>query len=130
MEKTEDQSGHLVELVLDRYQKEVWNQAVASGAGRRARDTGLVSELAGFVQALSHRVDRFDLLALDGRQNDARLITASKYPPLRCTQFSLGNLGLPLHNWLYRFPQRVSRHARPLDPFLIADHVGQDTPRK
>jgi hypothetical protein len=73
-------------------------------------------------------VAEYDLVALNP-QIAARLITMSKYPPLRGTLFSIGDL-----DYLYTtgFISALNEfHAMHVpSPIQIADHIGQDTPRQ
>ena len=71
---------------------------------------------------------RFDLVALDGRQSNVRLITASKYPPLRGTRFSIGDLDF-LYTTGFIAALNEFHGVHVPSPIQIADHVGQDTPR-
>jgi len=48
-------------------------------------------EKTGIHEGLRGKVGRYDLIALQ-RQDSIRLITASKYPPLRGTRFQVGEL--------------------------------------
>jgi hypothetical protein len=122
----EAQSSQLVDLVLDRYEREVGTRPSRVVIQKTSRYWP--AERSGIVEALRRRVTRFDLLALEGRQSNVRLITASKYPPLRGTRFSVGNL-----DFLYTtgFIAALSEfHGMHVPyPVQIADHVGQDTPR-
>jgi hypothetical protein len=124
---TEEQSAQLIDLVLDRYEKEIGTRPTRVVVQKTSRYWP--AERAGFVDALGRRVTRFDLLALDGRQSHVRLITASKYPPLRGTRFSIGDLDyLYTTGFIAALNEFHGMHVP--SPIQIADHVGQDTPRK
>jgi len=53
------------------------------------RHRGLARRVGRFRAAIESRAQRYDLLALEA-QNAVRLITTSKYPPLRGTRFTIG----------------------------------------
>jgi hypothetical protein len=85
-------------------------------------------EREGFRAALSNRVTHYDLLSLS-RQSVVRLITASKYPPLRGTRFSIGNLDfIYTTGFLAELSEFHGLHVPA--PLRISDHVGQDTSRE
>ena len=72
-------------------------EAIPGGARADARARGGAqdsrfepAERYGFEQALSS-VDRYDLLALRDT-SESRLVRAGRYPPLRGTSFSLGDI--------------------------------------
>ena len=73
-------------------------------------------------------MSRYDLVALQ-RQDSVRLITASTYPPLRGTRFTVGQL-----DFLYTtgfVPELGQFHGMHVpSPLQIADHVGSDMPRE
>ena len=124
---SEEQSGQLIDLVLNRYEKEIGTRPNRVAVQKTSRYWP--AERAGFVEALRGRVTRFDLLALDGRQSHVRLITASKYPPLRCTRFSVGDLDfLYTTGFIASLNEFHGMHVP--SPLRIADHIGQDTPRR
>ncbi len=120
-----DKAHELIDLVLTRYRKEMKQtpqRVVVHKTSRYWPD-----ERAGFIGALQDRVDRFDLLAL-APQSAFRLITVSKYPPLRGTWFSVGELDfLYSTGFLADLGEYHSLHVP--SPLRIADHIGQDTPR-
>mgnify|MGYP005847462945 FL=1 len=85
-------------------------------------------ERDGFTSVLTGRVAEYDLMALSP-QSVVRLITASKYPPLRCTRFSVGDLDyLYTTGFIAALNEFHAMHVP--SPLQIADHVGQDTPRR
>ncbi len=123
---SERQSGQLVDMVLDRYEREVGTRPARVVIQKTSRYWP--AERWGFAEALRRRVTRFDLLALDGRQSNVRLITTSKYPPLRGTRFSVGDLDfLYTTGFIAALSEFHGMHVP--SPVQIADHVGQDTPR-
>jgi hypothetical protein len=124
---TEELSAQLVDLVLDRYEKEMGTRPTRVVVQKTSRYWP--GERAGFTNALRRRVARFDLLALDGRQSHVRLITTSKYPPLRGTRFSVGDLDfLYTSGFIAALNEFHGMHVP--SPLQIADHIGQDTPRR
>jgi hypothetical protein len=68
---TEELSGQLVDLVLDRYETEMGTRPIRVVVQKSSRYWP--GERVGFGDALRRRVARFDLLALDGRQTHIRL---------------------------------------------------------
>jgi hypothetical protein len=68
------------------------------------------------------------LIALQ-RQDYVRLITKSKYPPLRGTRFQVGELDyLYTTGFVAELEQFHGMHIP--SPLLIADHVGSDSTRE
>jgi len=85
-------------------------------------------EKTGVREGLRGKVSRHDLVALQ-RQDSVRLITASKYPPLRGTRFSVGELDfLYTTGFVAELGQFHGMHVP--SPLLVADHVGSDTSRE
>jgi hypothetical protein len=84
-------------------------------------------ERAGFRDAIESRVRRYDLLALEP-QSTVRLITTSKYPPLRGTRFNLGDLDF-LYTTGYIAALNEFHGMHVPAPLQVADHIGQDTSR-
>ncbi|MFE0150153.1 hypothetical protein ACFWY5_23590 [Nonomuraea sp. NPDC059007] len=84
-------------------------------------------ELDGFRAAIESRVRRYDLMALQP-QSAVRLITTSKYPPLRGTRFGVGDLDY-LYTTGYISALREFHGMHVPSPLQVADHVGQDTSR-
>lgn len=123
----EDQTVQLVELVLGRYEREM--NVMPSRVVVQKTSRYWPAERAGFVRALSSRVSSFDLVALDGRQSNVRLITKSKYPPLRGTRFAVGDLDF-LYTTGFIAALNEFHGVHVPSPLQIADHVGQDTPRQ
>jgi hypothetical protein len=79
------------------------------------------AERDGFERALSG-VDRHDLLALRDT-SESRLVRAGRYPPLRGTSFTLGDI-----SYLYTTGYVTSfggyPHGHVPSPLRVADHVG------
>jgi hypothetical protein len=122
----EEPAARLVDLALDRYELE--NGTPARRVVVQKSSQYWPQEREGFVGRLSERVQRFDLLSLDTRQSNVRLITTTKYPPLRGTRFKIGDL-----DYLYTtgfIPALREFHGVHVpSPIQISDHVGQDTSR-
>lgn len=120
-----EQSNELVRLVLNRYEQEMKQRPGRVVVHKKSRYWP--AEREGFETALAGRVASFDLMALAG-QSTVRLLTAAKYPPLRGTRFSVGDL-----DFLYTtgFISELNEfHALHVPaPLQVADHVGQDTSR-
>lgn len=123
---SEEQAAQLIEMVLNRYQSEMKQQPTRVVIHKTSQFWP--GEREGLKQALRKRTNRYDLLSLEA-QSAVRLITASKYPPLRGTRFTLGE-----HDFIYttgfiaELGEFHSLHVP--SPLRISDHVGQDTPRK
>jgi hypothetical protein len=116
----------LVQFALDKYaleMKQLPSRVVIHKSSRWTPD-----EKAGIREGLRNKVGRYDLVALQ-RQDSVRLITASKYPPLRGTRFTVGELDfLYTTGFISELGQFHGMHVP--SPLLIADHVGSDTPRE
>ena len=124
---SEQQSSQLIDLVLERYERETGTRPTRVVVQKTSRYW--LAERAGFVEALKPRTARYDLLALDGRQSHVRLITASKYPPLRGTRFCVGDLDvLYTTGFITSLNEFHGMHVP--SPVRIADHIGQDTSRR
>lgn len=123
---TEQQAAELMDLVLTRYQRERHQMPRRVVVHKTSRYWP--AEQSGFASALRGRVTQYDLMALSP-QSEVRLITTSKYPPLRGTRFSIGDL-----DYLYTtgfIPALNEFHGMHVpSPLQIADHVGQDTSRE
>lgn len=120
---TEDLAGNLIEMVLDRYEQERKQlpQRVVLHKSSRFEPT----ERAGFEDAL-RRVNQYDLVALS-RNHDVRLVRAGKYPPLRGTSFSIGDVSY-LYTTGYLTSQERYPHGHVPSPLQVIDHIG-DTAR-
>lgn len=120
------QAGQLITLALDRYEGELKHtprRVVVHKTSRYWPD-----ERMGFEDVLRSRAQRFDLVALEPQQW-VRLLTTSMYPPLRGTRFSVGQLDY-LYTTGFIAPLGEYHAMGTPSPLLIADHVGQDTPRQ
>lgn len=122
----EQQAAELMGMVLTRYQRERRQMPRRVVVHKTSRYWP--GEREGFTSVLRGRVAEFDLMALSP-QSAVRLITASKYPPLRCTRFSVGDLDyLYTTGFIAALNEFHAMHVP--SPLQIADHVGQDTPRR
>lgn len=123
--KTED-AQRLAHYALDRYCQEM--KQLPSRVVVHKSSRWMAEEKAGFRDGLRNKVARYDLVALQ-RQSRVRLITVSKYPPLRGTRFTVGELDyLYTTGFVSELGQFHGMHVPA--PLLIADHVGSDTPRE
>ncbi len=123
--KAED-AYKLVQFALDKYFAEMKQLPARVVVHKSSR--WMTEEKAGFREGLRGKVGRYDLVALQ-RQSSVRLITASKYPPLRGTRFTVGDLDyLYTTGFVAELGQFHGMHVPA--PLLIADHVGSDTPRE
>jgi hypothetical protein len=122
----ETQAENLINFALNRYQEEMHQtpqRVVVHKSSQFWKD-----EKNGFKTALSKRVKQFDLLSLSP-QSRARLLPANKYPPLRGTRFTVGDIDyLYTTGFISDLGQFHSLHVP--SPIQITDHVGQDTPRE
>lgn len=123
--KAED-ARKVVQFALEKYFSEMHQLPSRVVVHKTSRWT--VDEKAGFREGLRNRVGRYDLVTLQ-RQSAVRLIPASKYPPLRGTRFTVGDLDyLYTTGFVAELGQFHGMHVPA--PLLIADHVGSDTPRE
>ncbi len=115
----------LMELILDQYEsvmKQTPARVVVHKTSRYWPD-----ERDGFRAAIEARVRRYDLMALEA-QSRVRLITTSKYPPLRGTRFSIGELDyLYTTGYIAALNEFHGMHVPA--PLQVADHIGQDSSR-
>lgn len=122
----EDQASQLIQMVLDRYEAEMHQLPRRVVVHKTSQYWP--REREGFGEALRSRVALYDLVALTA-QNKVRLITSSKYPPLRGTWFAVGDL-----DYLYTtgfVPELGEFHGMHVpSPVQLSDHVGQDTSRE
>jgi hypothetical protein len=116
---TEEMAGKLIAMVLRRYQAERGQSPRRVVVHKSSRFEP--AERDGFEQALSG-VDRHDLLALRAT-SESRLVRAGRYPPLRGTSFTLGDI-----SYLYTTGYVTSfggyPHGHVPSPLRVADHVG------
>lgn len=116
----------LVQFALGKYQLEMHQLPSRVVIHKSSRWTD--EEKGGIHQGLKEKVSHYDLLALQ-RQDSVRLITASKYPPLRGTRFQVGDLDyLYTTGFVAELNQFHGMHVP--SPLLIADHVGSDSSRE
>jgi len=121
----EEQAHKLIDLVLDRYQQEMKQSPRRVVVHKTSQYWP--AEREGFQAALRKRVNRYDLLSVEP-QSAVRLITQSKYPPLRGTRFFIGNQDfIYTTGFISELGEFHSLHVP--SPLRISDHVGQDTPR-
>jgi len=120
-----DQANELVRAALDRYEQELKQSPLRVIVHKGSRFWP--AEQEGFQQALSRRVQRYDLVAL-APQTGARLLTTSIYPPLRGTLFSVEETDfLYTTGFLAALNEFHGVHVPA--PLQITDHIGQDTAR-
>jgi hypothetical protein len=121
---SEETAGSLVALVLKRYQELMKQTPTRLVVHKSSRFWP--AEKAGFQAALKGHVQTYDLVALQG-QSAVRLITENKYPPLRGTRFSVGDLDyLYTTGFISSLGEFHGMHVP--SPIQVADHIGQDTP--
>jgi hypothetical protein len=133
-EKHESKTPHLkmedamklVQFALAKYSMEMHQLPSRVVIHKSSRWTH--EEKTGIHEGLRGKVGRYDLLALQ-RQDSVRLITASKYPPLRGTRFQIGELDfLYTTGFVAELKQFHGMHVP--SPLMIADHVGSDSSRE
>ena len=116
---SEEMAGALIKMVLERYRAERGQSPRRMVVHKSSRFEP--AERDGFERALSD-VDRYDLLALRGT-SESRLVRAGRYPPLRGTAFTLGDI-----SYLYTTGYVTSfggyPHGHVPSPLQVADHVG------
>lgn len=123
---SEEQAARLIDLALARYRQERGQYPQRVVVHKTSRYW--TAELQGFESALRKYVERYDLLAL-AKQDTARLLVASQYPPLRGARFTIGDLDyLYTTGFIGDLNQFHGLHVP--SPIQIADHVGFDTPRE
>jgi hypothetical protein len=123
---SQDQAHDLIQMVLVRYEQEMKQTPRRVVVHKTSQYWP--AEREGFRGTLRQRVDRYDLLTLQP-QSEVRLITASKYPPLRGTRFSFGDLDfLYTTGFVAEIGEFHGLHVP--SPLRISDHVGQDTGRE
>lgn len=123
---TEPQAEALISMVLERYRAEMKQSPSRVVVHKTSRYWP--AERAGFDTAIRKVVDRYDLVALEP-QSDVRLIPVNKYPPLRGTRFTMGDLDfLYSTGFISELGEFHGVHVP--SPIRVADHVGQDTTRE
>ncbi len=121
-----DDAASLMGRVLDQYERHMHQTPARVVVHKTSRFWP--DERDGFRAAIESRARRYDLLALEA-QSAVRLITTSKYPPLRGTRFTIGDLDyLYTTGYIAALGEFHGMHVPA--PLQIADHVGQDTPRE
>jgi hypothetical protein len=120
-----EDASRLVDLVLSKYRDEMRQDPQRVVVHKSSRYWP--EEKIGFEEALKHKVSRYDLMALEAQSN-VRLFSANKYPPLRGTHFSVGDIDfLYTTGYLADLKQFHSVHVP--SALQIADHIGGDTSR-
>jgi hypothetical protein len=123
---TADDAGSLMTRVLDQYEQQMHQTPARIVVHKTSRYWP--GERDGLRDAIESRVHRYDLMALEP-QSAVRLITTSKYPPLRGTRFTVGDLDY-LYTTGYIAALRQFHGMHVPAPLQVADHIGQDTPRE
>jgi len=123
---TADDASSLMTRVLDQYEQYMHQTPARVVVHKTSRYWP--GERDGFRAAIESRVHRYDLMALEP-QSEVRLIPTSKYPPLRGTRFTIGDLDyLYTTGYIAALGEFHGMHVPA--PLQIADHIGQDTPRE
>lgn len=122
---TGDDAHALVDVALRRYRQEMGQIPKRVVVHKTSRFWP--EERDGFCSAISQYGATYDLLALSDQQS-VRLLPVNKYPALRGTQFSVGDIDyLYTTGFVAKLGKFYGMHL-PL-PLQIADHVGYDTAR-
>lgn len=123
---TADDASSLMTRVLDQYEQYMHQTPARVVVDKTSRYWP--GERDGFRAAIESRVHRYDLMALEP-QSAVRLIPTSKYPPLRGTRFTIGDLDyLYTTGYIAALGEFHGMHMPA--PLQVADHIGQDTPRE
>ena len=123
--KVED-AFKLVQFALEKYKLEMHQLPSRVVIHKSSRWT--LDERTGIREGLRNRVSHYDLVSLQ-KQDSVRLIPANRYPPLRGTRFSVGDLDfLYTTGFIAELGQFHGMHVP--SPLLVADHLASDTPRE
>jgi hypothetical protein len=123
---TAEAAERLMAMALDQYEQVMHQTPTRVVVHKTSRYWP--NERDGFRSAIETRVRRYDLMALEA-QTTVRLITTSKYPPLRGTRFTVGDLDY-LYTTGYIAALNEFHGVHVPAPLQVADHIGQDTPRE
>jgi hypothetical protein len=123
---TGDAAQRLMAMALEQYEQVMHQTPTRVVVHKTSRFWP--DERDGFRTAIEAKVRRYDLMALEP-QSTVRLITTSKYPPLRGTRFTVGELDY-LYTTGYIAELNEFHGVHVPAPLQVADHVGQDTPRE
>lgn len=123
---TAEAANDLMVMALDQYEQ-VMHQTPARVVVHKT-SRYWPDERDGFRAAIESRVRRYDLMALEP-QSTVRLITTSKYPPLRGTRFTVGDLDY-LYTTGYIAALNEFHGVHVPAPLQVADHIGQDSGRE
>ena len=123
---TADAAQRLMAMALDQYEQVMHQTPTRVVVHKTSRFWP--DERDGFRTAIEPKVRRYDLMALEP-QSTVRLITTSKYPPLRGTRFTAGDLDY-LYTTGYIAALNEFHGVHVPAPLQVADHIGQDTPRE
>jgi hypothetical protein len=116
---SEQMADQLIEMVLRRYEEERKQLPQRVVVHKTSRFEP--AERKGFESALS-RVKRFDLVSLHP-VSDVRLLRAGRYPPLRGTVFTVGDIAYLYTNGFLPAQGRYP-HGHVPCALQVADHVG------
>lgn len=118
----EHQAVELVNAVIKRYEDEMKQKPSRVVVHKTSRFWP--EEEIGFEKALQS-VNRFDLVAV-APQSKIRLLRSAKYPVLRGTAFSIGDLHF-LYTTGFLPSMRAYPHGHVPAPLQIADHIGDSS---
>ena len=119
-----EQAKALIELVLRRYRQETRRLPARVVVHKTSRFWN--AEREGVQDALAE-VAEFDLVAV-APSSEVRLVRAGKYPPLRGTLFSVGDVAY-LYTTGYIPALKAYPHGHVPSPLQIADHHGDSSLR-
>jgi len=123
---TEEQSAWIVDRTLTRYREEMGQLPQRVVVHKSSRFWP--AELAGFKSALQARSMQYDLVAL-ASDSTFRLFPVNRYPPLRGTRFTIGDLDYIYTTGFLADTQHFHANHVP-SPIRLADHIGRDTSRE
>jgi len=118
----EERAKHLIEMVLKRYEDEMRQPPSRVVIHKSSRFWP--EEHAGFEKALGG-VRQFDLVAVYPT-SEIRLLRAGKYPPLRGTRLSVGDIHF-LYTTGFIPALNAYPHGHVPSPLQVADHIGDSS---
>lgn len=122
----EEQATWIVDRTLMRYHQELGQMPQRVVVHKSSRFWP--AELEGFKTALQARSIRYDLVALN-TDSSFRLFPVNRYPPLRGTRFTIGDLDYVYTTGFLADTQQFHANHVPT-PIRLADHIGRDTSRE
>lgn len=123
---TEENAYNLVNLIISKYTQELGQTPTRVVIHKSSRFWP--DEKNGFISGLKERVNKYNLVAVMP-QSTVRLLTTYQYPPLRSTNFRVGEIDyLYTTGFIAELNQFHGLHVP--SPLQIADHIGYDISRE